>query len=97
MFETSVCLSFYSELTSTTHARIFSFECELQLGDFGGASQCYDGVVQLEPEHSKAWYNLGYLNADAEDQVCVCDLISVILMINIYIFFYLLLMCMSFV
>jgi hypothetical protein len=70
---------FYSELTSTTHVRIFSFECELQLGDFGGASQCYDGVVQLEPEHSKAWYNLGYLNADAEDQVCVCVLISVIL------------------
>jgi tetratricopeptide (TPR) repeat protein len=58
-----------------------------QLGDFGGASQCYDGVVQLEPEHSKAWYNLGYLNADAEDQVCVVY-ISAFWFVFVYFYFF---------
>lgn len=40
-----------------------------QLGEADGACDCYARVTEAQPQHAKAWYNLGYLKAELDDQV----------------------------
>jgi Tetratricopeptide repeat len=51
-------------MLTVLHARAL-----MQLGDVDGACDAYAKSIEAQPTHAKAWYNLGFVKADLDDQV----------------------------